>query len=95
MCVCVCVSDLSKAFDRPYGPSRDSSSEAVKCRYSRLYVGYNWMVDYFSGRSHCAAFYGQISFLLYIPASIIQGYQLLDQCHNHTSSTQVISVSLL
>jgi len=34
---------------------------------------YNWLVDYFSGYSHCTAFHGQISSLLNISASIIQG----------------------
>ena len=34
---------------------------------------YNWLVDYFSGHSHCTAFHGQISPLLNIPSSIIQG----------------------
>ena len=32
-----------------------------------------WLVDYFSGHSHCTAFHGQISPLLNISASIIQG----------------------
>ena len=34
---------------------------------------YNWLVDYFSGHSHCTAFHGQIAPLLNISASIIQG----------------------
>jgi len=34
---------------------------------------YNWLVDYFSGHSHCTVFHGQISSLLNISASIIQG----------------------
>jgi len=34
---------------------------------------YNWLVDYFSGHSQCTAFHGQISPLLNIWASIIQG----------------------
>jgi len=34
---------------------------------------YNWLVVYFSGHYHCIAFHGQISSLLNISASIIQG----------------------
>jgi len=34
---------------------------------------YNWLVDFFAGRSHCTRFNGITSKLLHISASIIQG----------------------
>jgi ribonucleases P/MRP protein subunit RPP40 len=34
---------------------------------------YNWLADFFTGHSHCIVFYGQMSALKTISASIIQG----------------------
>jgi len=34
---------------------------------------YNWLVDFFTGRSHCTKFHGSTSEQLDISASIIQG----------------------
>jgi len=49
----------------------DSEKADIHCGWLCIYDV--WLVDYFSGHSHCTAFHGQISFLLNISASIIQG----------------------
>ena len=67
--VVVIALDFSKAFDTVRHLTvlqKLASLDIPDCVY-------NWLVDYFSGHSHCTAFHGQISFLLNISASIIQG----------------------
>ena len=68
MYVIVVSLDFSKAFD------------SIRCtllhKISELDLpdhADNWLVNYFSGHSHCTSFRGQTSSLLDITASIIQG----------------------
>jgi len=67
--VAVIALDFSKAFDTV-------CHVTLLQKLARLDIPdcvYNWLVDYFSGHSHCTAFHGDISSLLNISASIIQG----------------------
>jgi len=67
--VVVIALDFSKAFDtvrHVTNLQKLASLDIPDCVY-------NWLVDYFSGHSHCTAYHGHVSSLLNISASIIQG----------------------
>ena len=61
--------DFSKAFDTV----RHSTLMGKMARLALPDAIYNWMIDFFSGHSHCTKFDGSISELTDILASVIQG----------------------
>ena len=67
--VVVIALDFSKAFDTV----RHSALLQKLASLDIPGTVYNWLVDYFSGHSHCTEFRGHISTFLNISASIVQG----------------------
>jgi len=61
--------DFSKAFDTV----RHSTLLEKMDKLDMPVTAYNWLVDFFSGHSHCTVYRGQMSQLKSITASIIQG----------------------
>jgi hypothetical protein len=61
--------DFSKAFDTV----RHSTLLGKLAELNMPDNAYNWLVDFFCGRSHCTVYRGQTSMLKDITASIIQG----------------------
>jgi hypothetical protein len=68
-CVIVISLDFSKAFDTV----RHSTLLEKLAQLNMPDNAYNWLVDFFSGHSHCTVYRGQTSTLKDITASIIQG----------------------
>jgi len=60
---------FSKAFDTV----RHSTLLEKMAKLDMPVTAYNWLVDFFSGHSHCTVYRGQMSQLKSITASIIQG----------------------
>ena len=67
--VAVISLDFSKAFDTV----RHSTLLEKLAQLNMPANAYNWLVDFFSGHSHCTVYRGQTSTLKDITASIIQG----------------------
>ena len=67
--VVVIALDFSKAFDTV----RHSALLQKLASLDIPGTVYNWLVDYFSGHSHCTEFRGHISTFLNISASMVQG----------------------
>jgi len=67
--VIVIAFDFSKAFDT----ARHSTLLEKMAQLDMPDNVYNWMADFFSGRSHCTMYRGQASTMKSITASIIQG----------------------
>ena len=61
--------DFSKAFDTV----RHSSLTEKLAQFDLPDNVYNWLADYFNGHSHCTLYCGDLSSLLQITASVIQG----------------------
>jgi hypothetical protein len=66
--VVLCL-DFSKAFDTV----RHSALTEKLAQFDLPDNVYNWLADYFNGHSHCTHYRGDLSSLLHITASIIQG----------------------
>ena len=80
--VIVLALDFSKAFDTV------RHSKLME-KYAMLDIPdniYNWLVEYFSGHSHSTRYHGQMSDLLQISASIIQGSAIGPASYDVTAS---------